>query len=368
MAVGFPTKVTYADGDVYSAADVNDTNGTINLLTSSTLSVAAGKNAVINGGMDIWQRGTSISVAASTVPYTADRWTLATNANQASTVSRQATGDTTNLPTIQYCARVQRNSGQTGTTQMGFTNNFETVNSLRFAGQTVTISFYARKGANYSPTSSVLTVYGISGTGTDQTRAPGTYTNEAYWVNNQTATLTTTWQRFTFSGTVSSTANQLAVYFGMTPTGTAGANDYFEVTGVQLELGATATTFSRAQGTIQGELAACQRYYYRMGGDQNYNPIRAVGNTSSTSTAYFNVIHLITMRVPPTTVDYSTLSISLFGAAAVAITNLTLPANLNGKSATIILVEGVGFPAANTVQFMTTNNSTSGYLGFSAEL
>jgi hypothetical protein len=32
MAVGFPTKVTYANGDVYSAGDVNDTNGTLNLL------------------------------------------------------------------------------------------------------------------------------------------------------------------------------------------------------------------------------------------------------------------------------------------------------------------------------------------------
>jgi hypothetical protein len=32
MAVGFPTKVTYANGDVFSASDINDTNGTINLL------------------------------------------------------------------------------------------------------------------------------------------------------------------------------------------------------------------------------------------------------------------------------------------------------------------------------------------------
>jgi hypothetical protein len=32
MAVGFPAKVTYADGDVYSASDINDSNGTLNLL------------------------------------------------------------------------------------------------------------------------------------------------------------------------------------------------------------------------------------------------------------------------------------------------------------------------------------------------
>ena len=70
-------------------------------------------NPVINGGMDNWQRSTSISVTASTTPYTADRWQVTNGASQALTVSRQATGDTTNLPNIQYCARVQRNSGQT---------------------------------------------------------------------------------------------------------------------------------------------------------------------------------------------------------------------------------------------------------------
>jgi hypothetical protein len=32
MAVGFPAKTTYANGDVFSASDINDTNGTLNLL------------------------------------------------------------------------------------------------------------------------------------------------------------------------------------------------------------------------------------------------------------------------------------------------------------------------------------------------
>ena len=43
MAVGLPLKTTYANGDVYSASDVNDTNGTVNLFTSSTLSSQADK-------------------------------------------------------------------------------------------------------------------------------------------------------------------------------------------------------------------------------------------------------------------------------------------------------------------------------------
>lgn len=235
---------------------------------------AAGKNAVIGGGMDIWQRGTSFSIAASTGnTYFADRWSTKTGTNQALTVSRQATNDTTNLPNIQYCFRYQRNSGQTGTSGLEIFNSLESSNSIPLAGKTVTLSFYARKGADFSGS---LSAYLISGTGTDQNRGTGSYTGEAYPINNQSVSLTTTWQRFTFTGTVASTATELCAYLNWNPTGTAGTNDYFEVTGVQLELGTTATTFSRAGGTIQGELAACQRYY-----EKSFNQGTAPGASTS---------------------------------------------------------------------------------------
>jgi hypothetical protein len=257
MATGWPMKVSYADGDVYSASDVNDITGTINLLGSS-VAYTAGKNNLLNSSMAIWQRGTSIAVNGGSNSYVADRWAIQTaTASVNTTTSRQTTGDTTNLPFIQYCARVQRNSGVTANGFISIQQSLETSSSAILAGRAVTLSFYARKGANFSDASSQLGVQLKTGTGTDQNI--NSYTGSATPINS-TATITATWQRFTFAGTVASTATEVGVNIYYLTTGTAGTNDYFEITGVQLEVG-TATAFQTATGTIQGELAACQRYY-----------------------------------------------------------------------------------------------------------
>lgn len=262
----------------------------------------AGKNYIINGGMDIWQRGTSI--AGTSKGYTADRWSVYTSGggvqSSSYTVTRQSTSDTTNLPFIQYCARFQRNSGSTSTNLFFFAQSFETVNSIPLAGRTVTISFYARKGANYSPTSSLLNIEVASDTGTNQYFADySTYTDAI----NQNATLTTTWQRFSYTGTFATNANEVAVFFNATPTGTAGANDYFEITGVQLEIGQSATPFSRAGGTIQGELAACQRYYFLKASGANQSFGMAAYNSASDIRGSFGFP--VEMRVVPTMVSTS---------------------------------------------------------------
>ena len=249
-------------------------------------------NPVINGGFDIAQRGTSVSIGASANGYTLDRWFYGTAANQASTISQQATGDTTNLPNIQSCVRVQRNSGQTGAGATGFDMSMETRNSIPYAGKTVTISFYARAGALYSPTSGVLNAQLVSGTGTDQSVSFG-YTGSST-VISQNATLTTTWQRFAYTGTIAATATELAIRFISTWVGTAGATDYYEVTGVQIDLGtytaSTAPTFRRSGGTIQGELAACQ-YYYKP-------TLYGIGKFTATTTAVLQVNYGI-MRITP---------------------------------------------------------------------
>jgi hypothetical protein len=228
--------------------------------TSTGLRYTAGNpipNPTLNSCFDVWQRGTSFTPANST--YTADRWAYFGQNSTNFTVERVATGDTTNLPFVQYAARLKRASGATSTNQQYLIQSFESANSIPFAGKTVTYSFYARAGANYSAASNALFAYIATGTGTDQNALSG-YTGSATPIST-TVTLTTTWQRFTVTGSIASTATELATAFIYTPVGTAGANDYFEVTGVQIDIGSVALPIRRNGATIQGELAACSRYY-----------------------------------------------------------------------------------------------------------
>jgi hypothetical protein len=160
------------------------------------------------------------------------------------------------------------------------------------ASTTYTFSFYARRGANYSPTSNNLNVYLATGTGTDQNVITG-FTGNSYIVNT-TAALTTTWTRYSYTATVGVTATQLATYFTMSPTGTAGAADFFEVTGVQLEVGSVATPFHTYAATIQGELSACQRYY-----ETRNNSIWS-GNVTSGSNYYLDIPFAVVKRGTPT--------------------------------------------------------------------
>jgi hypothetical protein len=365
MAVGFPTKVTYANGDVYSASDVNDTNGTINLLTSSTLSRSAGKNGVINGAFDIWQRGTTSATTA--FAYTADRW-LKNSATHYG-ASRQVTGDTTNLPTVQYCARVQRTASSAVTTLIEFTTPFETINSIPFAGQAITYSFYARRGANYSSASNILSSSVYTGTGTDQTVFGYTGLTQAVTGN---ATLTTTWQRFSYTGTLSASTNELSVYFAYTPTGTAGAADFFEVTGVQVELGSVATTFSRAGGTIQGELANCQRYYVRLGQNNGVNAetfsVYGNGAIYASGTAYILNIPLpVTMRALPASIEYASLQMRDVTNTSINVTAAALDTSFRNFS-NLAIQATISGGTTSRYCVLTNQNTGAGYLAASAEL
>jgi len=339
--------------------------------TTTGLRYSAGtvqSNPVLNSAYQVWQRGTSVSIAASTTAYSADRWQVLANANQATTVSRQATGDSTNLPNIQYCARFQRNSGQTGTSNYFFANSFETINSIPYAGKTVTVSFYARKGADYTAASDGLFVGLNTATGTDQT-----VFNYAVGVASpigSTVTLTSTWQRFSVSATLSSTLNEMAVFFRYTPVGTASTNDYFEITGVQVDIGSVALPFRTYAATIQGELAACQRYYYRVQPAAASAPITTSMYWSSSTIGIGTTQFPVKMRIIPTALEQSgTASDYAANYSTTTAVCSAIPIYENGSADMVQTRFTIASGAtAGSGGYARQNSSGNAYLGWSAEL
>lgn len=319
--------------------------------------VSAGKNLVINGGMDIWQRGTSFSSGGGLSVYAADRWHFYRGLNDSgATLSRQTSG----LTGFQYATRLQRNSGNTSIQSIGLRHTLESADSYRLAGKTVTLSYYLRKGADYSGGFFRASI--ASGTGTDQ--PVYAFTNFAY-AADVSVTPTTSWVRYSITGTIPSNATEVGLEMFAPAAGTAGTNDYVEVTGFQLEIGSVATDFSRAGGTIQGELAACQRYYFRTTGGGAFQPLCFGFATSSTNVMGY-LQYPVTMRATPTVIEFSLISCN----------DSTV-----GSPVSAVAVSGTeSGPQASTLNFTTSSMTTfrptkilqysnsAGYLALGAEL
>jgi hypothetical protein len=355
-----------ANGTVLTA-DSAEATGLKWATPSSGSSNVAGKNGVLNSAMNVWQRGTSIAGVAGANTYTADRWALyQAGSGTQITVSRQLTNDTTNLPNIQYCARVQRNSGSTYTNAKYLFQSFETINSIPFAGTTVTLSYYARKGADFTDGSPAFNVSIQTGTGTDQNWLTG-YTGNAVAVTS-TPTLTTTWQRFTATGTIAASATELAVVVDNRGTGTAGANDWYEITGVQLEIAASVSAYSPNCSTQAAEIAACQRYYYRLGGASYASLGNAVMTSTTIAQSYVGFPQLMrtapTLNTTGTAGDYRVANATAFTCTAVPI--LT-DATFTSPSGCTVQYASTGMTAASGAYVNLVNNINA-FLAFSAEL
>tara|TARA_A100001388_G_scaffold105450_1_gene77195 strand:- start:573 stop:1418 length:846 start_codon:yes stop_codon:yes gene_type:complete len=224
--------------------------------------------------------------------YTADRFWVSHNNSSNVTVSRQdGTGAGIG---VQYCARVQRNSGSSAANGIRYGTSLEATDVIGMRGKILTLSYYARAGADFSPTSNAMPVYLFTGTDVDpnpNTFAGGSWNNTVGLVNT-TSTLTTSWQRFTHTtAAVSSTANAIILQFNATETGTAGANDYFEITGVQLEISDSATPFQHED--IGTTLRKCKRYYVK-------DPFVIVRNQEGTGQFFQWLEFPVEMRATPT--------------------------------------------------------------------
>jgi hypothetical protein len=238
------------------------TSVTTNQLTIGTTQLGAGdastmKNHLINGAMQVWQRGTSQTFTNSIVYGSVDRWAFIQGGGSASILQTQSTS----VPSgFQYSVKQQRTASSTTTGTVYSIQEIESVNCYDMAGQTATLSFWAKCGANFSASGSTLTSLVYQGTGTDQGTTSwisGTWTSPTS--NTQSNTLTTTWQRFSQTVTIGASTSEILVSLQWNPTGTAGADDSVFFTGVQLEVGSSATGYEYVN--YETSLANCQRYY-----------------------------------------------------------------------------------------------------------
>ena len=242
------------------------------------------KNIIINGGFDVWQRGTS---GGTVNTYLADRWESGGGGALSQDRQVATSGDDFN-----YSLRVQRPSTEThGWSVIGTT--LEELDSLPLRGKTLTFSCLIKVGANYSPTSSQLGMgIGSSTIANRSWRYLGNVTEQK--------TVTTSWVRYSVTVTIPTDSKQVGCGFVCSPTGTAGADDWFEIANAQLEVGSTATDFEhRSYGE---ELALCQRYYqkYENTGNINSND-GALFNTCAwgTTSTFSAFVYINPMRTSP---------------------------------------------------------------------
>jgi len=221
------------------------------------------KSRIINGAMVIDQRGTASAAVSLTTSnqYTVDRWACATGSAPSGTIYGYQVATSTYPFT--KALRLYKFAG-TYSGNMFATQVIESNNCYDLAGQSVTVSFQARRGSDFAGT---LACGVVTGTGTDQGvngSTGGSWTGYASTTAVSATSLTTSFVTYTGTVSVPAGTNEISINFVNAHTGNAGSsNNWIEITGVQLEKGSTATSFDyRPYGT---EFMLCQRYFQLTG-------------------------------------------------------------------------------------------------------
>jgi hypothetical protein len=223
--------------------------------------LAGFRNAIINGNFDVWQRGTSFSASA----FAADRW-LNGYVGSSAVMSRQAfTLGQTDVPgEPRFFSRAVVTSVAGASNYSIMLQRIEGVRT--FAGQTVTISFWAKADAARSIAVELAQWFGTGGSPSAMVTGIGA----------TKFTIGTAWQQISLTVNVPSIAGKtlgtagddylaLNIWFDggssfNARNGTLGQQSgTFDIARVQVEPGGFRTPFElRPLGT---ELALCQRYY-----------------------------------------------------------------------------------------------------------
>ena len=322
------------------------------------------RNLIINGAMQVWQRGTSRTYKQHDYG-TVDRFQPARYqeaAYERTTVSGSG-------PDAQYALRVSSSSTSEAAsgTRMAVGQMVESVNCQHLKGKQVTLSFWVKFSAatfsGYGDFEYQFLEYTASdpafGTTTTNTTATSSVTN---------GSLPTSWTKYTKTITVDATTNTIAVrvQFNTAANTTNNSDLYYDITEVQLEVGDTATPFEhRSYGQ---ELALCQRYYYRHADHSWFNANANIGTGFYySSTEIMGIVSFpVSMRTQPSLEQASgTNYYALQGNGTTDGFNSFVLSTTTYNTAKLVVSANVSGTSGNAGQLQT---ETNGVISFDAEL
>lgn len=269
-----------------------------------------GRNCIINSRFDFWQRGTSFTVGA--VAYGADRFWSYQDGNGVATISRQTFSPQNDQD---YFMRYSLSSlGTTTSAQIG--TKIENVSTL--AGKTATFSTYIKADSSRSNLVNVFAEQNFGSGG-----SASVYTNlGTFSVTNSFTRPTLTAAIPSVSGKTIGAGSFLSIYFQFIPA----TSLVLDIYAWQLEEGSVATMQVRTAATIQGELAACQRYYWRK--TSTTEGRFGFGSATDATQGWVTIRNPVTMRANPTSIEFSGVTVSdgvsyTLSVTAIANTNPT---------------------------------------------
>lgn len=362
---------------------INGTNGITYNDGTVQASAAIGKNRIINGDMRIDQRNAGVAATVGS-DYTVDRWKFQEGGSGGQVVSVQQVTDA----------------------PVGFSNSFKLTNTT--ASSSVTADAYnmfwqAVEGLNWSDLewgtsdakSVTLSFWVKASIAGNYSLAVRSSTNDRSYVTPYAISSANTWEykTVTIAGPTSGTFNtdntkaiQVAFTHSMGSNYTSSGNDAWQsesklgatgtqvalsntvnstwqVTGVQLEVGTSATDFEHLQ--FGQQLQLCQRYFYSLGGAAFYE-FFAHGMYINTAVVLLRAELPVKMRSAPTLstsgtfltkAGSSNLATASFSVDQSATQTYSFSATISGGTST------VGYAA-----LMFANNDINARLTFSAEL
>lgn len=359
----------------------------INMVLGADGSVSGGlpspnRNLLYNGAMQVAQRATSASSITTQSFYTADRWLTGIGTCGTWTQSVENDGPTgsgfrKSLKMLVTTAKSSLSSGdRVWMIQQLEGQDIQRVAKGTSSAQQLTLSFWAKSNLTGTYTilmfdndnsRSVSASYTIVASGVWEKKVitfPADTTG--VWDNDNNASIGL---YFTLATGTAMTSGTLNTVWGADVEANrcvgqvnlaASVNNYWQITGVQLEVGPAPTPFEfKPYGQ---ELRDCQRYYFRMGGDAVYERF-GYGLGNSSTVAVLDVRAPVTMRIPPLAPEYS--NIGIYDGNTVFAVTLTM--NTASKNIMTLNATGSGLTAYRPYQ-LHANNSNSAYLAFSAEL